>query len=153
MIARIAAELGAWSWMVLGLVLLIAEIVIPGVFFLWVGIAAIVTGAAVIVLAMTGLPYPSWQVQVLAFLALSFVTVMIGRKVSTGKAGATDALPGRLAGMVGTVATLAEPIVDGKGRVKIGDTQWQAVAEEDLPSGTRVRVVSAESTSLRLARA
>ena len=152
MIARIATELGSWAWVVLGFVLLIAEIVVPGIFFLWIGLAAIVTGAITVLAGMLGLPQPGWQLQSVIFLALSFVAVMIGRRVSRSQRGAEQALPDRLAAMVGTVATLAEPIVDGHGRVRIGDTQWQAVADEDMPAGTRVRVTAAESTLLRLAR-
>jgi hypothetical protein len=39
------AELGPWSWWIIGLVFLGLEILIPGVFLLWVGLAAMVVGA------------------------------------------------------------------------------------------------------------
>ncbi len=45
MIHRIVAELGPWAWWVLGIVLLILEVLLPGVFLIWIGIAAIITGA------------------------------------------------------------------------------------------------------------
>ncbi|MER2634298.1 MAG: NfeD family protein, partial [Rhizobiaceae bacterium] len=45
MLAGIFAELGLWNWFVLGFVLLALEILVPGVFLLWIGIAALVVGA------------------------------------------------------------------------------------------------------------
>ena len=44
MIERIVSELGPWNWMVLGFVLIVMEIVAPGVFMLWIGIAALIAG-------------------------------------------------------------------------------------------------------------
>ena len=35
---------GPWSWFVIGLVLLALELVVPGGYFLWLGVAGIVTG-------------------------------------------------------------------------------------------------------------
>ena len=37
-------EYGAWSWLIVGLVLLGLELMLPGGVFLWLGISAIVTG-------------------------------------------------------------------------------------------------------------
>jgi membrane protein implicated in regulation of membrane protease activity len=51
--------------------------------------------------------------------------------------------------MVGKLATLAEPIKNGRGRIKLGDTLWR-VSGPDLPAGTQVRVVSAADTDLEL---
>ena len=61
MIERIILELGPWSWWVLGLVLLAAEVVAPGVFLVWIGIAAILTGVVSLLLWETG--FWVWQVQ------------------------------------------------------------------------------------------
>ena len=46
MIDRIIVELGPWNWMVLGFVLIVLEMVLPGVFLIWIGIAALIVGAA-----------------------------------------------------------------------------------------------------------
>ena len=47
MIHSIVAQLGPWAWWLLGIVLLIFEVLLPGVFLVWIGIAAIVTGPSV----------------------------------------------------------------------------------------------------------
>ena len=77
MLERIFAELGPWNWMVLGFALLALEIVVPGFFLLWIGIAALVIGALSLLIWDAG--FWTWQVQVLAFLVLSLVSPMPAR--------------------------------------------------------------------------
>lgn len=48
---------------------------------------------------------------------------------------------------VGRVVVLGEPIVAGRGRVRLGDTFWM-VEGEDAPAGTRVRIVGRRSSVL-----
>ena len=64
MIERIILELGPWGWWVLGLVLLAAEVVAPGMFLVWIGIAAILTGAVSLLLWEAG--FWVWQVQLVS---------------------------------------------------------------------------------------
>lgn len=140
MLMRIFSELGPWNWMLLGFVLLAAEILVPGVFLLWIGIAAILTGA--LSLQIWGFEAWTWQIQVLVFLALSLISAYVGsRLMNRVKAEDTDEplLNRRAEQLVGRTATLDEAITDGYGRVKLGDTIWR-VTGPDLPAGTRVKV-------------
>ncbi len=146
MIERILLELGPWSWMVLGLVLLGAEILIPGFFLIWIGVAALITGA--LSLALWEAAFWGWQLQVLVFLGLAIASVFIGRALmKRGAVSDEPLLNQRDAQLVGKTATLQEAIVDGRGRVKIGDTTW-SVAGPDLDAGTQVRVTG--SSQMRL---
>lgn len=144
------AELGPWNWMVLGAVLLTLEIVAPGAYLLWLGIAAILTGTLSLQLwesAVWG-----WQVQVLVFLALSIASVLVGRRFfpNTGQDDTDQPLLNqRERQLIGRTATLEDAITNGYGRVRLGDTLWR-VAGPDLPAGTRVRVVSADDGELRV---
>lgn len=149
MFDRIISELGPWNWMVLGFVLLVMEVVAPGIFMLWIGIAALLIG--VVSLLIWDASFWTWEVQVLAFLALSLVSALAGKKLVGGRHDATDQplLNRRGAQMVGKMATLAEPIKDGRGRIKLGDTLWR-VSGPDLPAGTQVRVISSADTDLEL---
>ncbi len=141
------AELGAWNWIVLGVVLLTLEIVVPGVFLLWIGAAALVTGTLSLQLADTG--FWGWQVQVLVFLALSVVAVIVGRRYFSERQSESDQplLNRREAQLVGRTAMLEEDIVEGRGRIRLGDTLW-IVTGPDLAAGTRVRVSSAANGEL-----
>ena len=79
MLERIFAELGPWNWMVLGFVLLILEIVVPGVFLLWIGIAALIVGALSLMLWDAAIW--SWELQVVVFLALALACAFAGKKI------------------------------------------------------------------------
>ena len=139
MLERIVSELGPWNWMVLGCLLLALEITLPGFFLLWIGIAALVTGA--VSLAFWDAGYWTWEVQVLLFLVLAIASAYAGSRVMRGSSGDSDLplLNRRSEQMIGQLATLTEPIRDGRGRVRIGDTLWR-VSGPDLPVGTQVRV-------------
>ena len=147
MIERIVMELGAWNWMALGLVLLGLEIVVPGIFLLWIGIAAIIVGT--LTLMIGGAALWSWQLQIVLFLILSLVSAYIGKRVMAKSEGVSDEpfLNQRAEQLVGRTATLAEPIAEGRGRIKLGDTQWR-VSGPDLPVGTKVKVVSTDGSEL-----
>lgn len=150
MISDILLELGPWNWMVLGLALLAAEIAAPGVFMLWIGIAALIVGAASLMLWDAG--FWTWQVQVLVFLVLALLSAYSGKKLMGGRNQAPSDQPllnKRGEQMIGRTATLAEPIREGRGRIKLGDTLWR-VSGPDLPAGARVRVIAASESDLEL---
>ena len=149
MLERIFAELGPWNWMVLGFVLLTLEILVPGVFLLWIGLAALVVGAVSLMFWNAG--FWIWEIQVVVFLALALVSAYSGKRIMGGRKDDSDQplLNRRGDQLVGRTATLTEPITDGRGRVKIGDTMWR-VSGPDLPVGTTVRVKAAADLDLEL---
>ncbi len=88
MIGSLFYELGPWNWMVLGLILLVLEIIVPGVFMLWIGIAALLIGT--LSLQLWGSGFWTWQVQVVAFLALSLASAYVGTRIVRSRNGETD---------------------------------------------------------------
>lgn len=150
MIAQWFSDIGPWSWMVIGVALLALEVMLPGVFLLWFGVAAILTG--LLSFQLWDFAFWGWQMQVLAFLILSLASVLIGRRLfpATGTDDTDQPLLNqRDRQLVGRLATLTEPIVNGHGRVRLGDTLWR-VTGDDMPEGTRVRVVAADNGELRV---
>ena len=150
MIAQWFAGLGPWNWMILGAVLLALEILTPGVYLLWLGVAAILTGTLSLQFWEAG--FWGWQVQIVVFLALSIVSVLVGRRLfpTTGTEDTDQPLLNqRDLQLVGRTATLEEAIAEGHGRIRLGDTLWR-VSGPDLPAGTRVRVVAASGGELRV---
>ncbi len=133
---------GAWAWIILGLVLFGLELAAPGIFFVWLGIAAVVTG---LVDGFFGL---SWQTAVLVFAALFVVAVIVGRRL-TGFDSRSEAslLNRRGEALIGRVFTLEAPIARGEGRVKVDDSSWR-VRGPDAPAGAAVRVVRVEGATL-----
>ncbi|MBA3041389.1 MAG: NfeD family protein [Alphaproteobacteria bacterium] len=141
MLSRAVAELGPWSWWLLGLLLLAAELLLPGVFLVWIGIGAIATGVLSLLLWETALW--GWQIQLLVFAALAVVATLLGRRLLSKSDQVTDEplLNQRGASLVGRTATLQEPIAEGRGRIRLDDTHWPVLGP-DLPVGTKVRIVS-----------
>jgi len=136
-------NLGVWNWFIAGGVLLALEVILPGTFMLWLGLAAIATGAISFIL-----PF-GWQVQVVIFAVLAVISVLIGRRIMPGVEVNSDKpfLNRRADAFVGRVFTLDEPIVSGSGRVRVDDTTWR-VTGPDCPAGTKVRVERADGASL-----
>ena len=142
--AELVQTLGPWSWVVLGLALMGLELVAPGVFLIWLGLAAVLTG---LLDAALGL---SWQTAWLAFAALAVVAVAAGRMLTRSRkddAGGRPPLNRRGQALVGRVFTLDAPIVEECGRIRVDDSSWRVVGP-DAPAGGRVRVVRIEGTTL-----
>jgi len=132
-------------WAGLALLLMAAETLAPGVFMLWLGFAA---AAVFAILLVVPLP-PVWQA--VAFIVLAFLSIAVYMKYFRGKEKESDQplLNRRGEQLVGQVFVLDQAIVDGRGRLKIGDAFWVAEGE-DLPQGARVRVVSVQNMSLQV---
>jgi membrane protein implicated in regulation of membrane protease activity len=148
MILDLIETLGGWSWWVLGLVLLGVEILLPGFFFLWFGVAAILIGISALLI-----DWP-WQMQVVGFVVLSLVTALIARRFVGNKGGGTGDphLNARSGRFLGQTFILTEPIVEGRGRLTINDGVWQ-VRGPDAPAGARVKVTGADGTVLTVTAA
>lgn len=152
MIVWLGEQLGPWNWMVIGMVLLAAEIFMPGVFLLWIGLAGLVVGA--LSLALWNFAFWSWELQVVVFLALSLGSAVLGRRIMAGRESDSDQplLNRRGDQLVGRTATLTEPIREGYGRIQLGDTMWR-VSGPDLPVGARVKVIAVRDLELVVAPA
>ena len=137
-------SLGAWAWIILGIILIGVELVAPGAFFLWLGLAAIATGLLDAVLDL------SWQASALLFAVLCVAAVIVGRAVTRSKSQAepqAEMLNQRGQSLVGRVFTLEEPIKDGEGRIRVDDSSWR-VTGADRFAGAKVRVVRVEGSTL-----
>jgi len=132
------------AWACLSLALISAEVLAPGVFLLWLGIAAAVVFG--VVLLVPGIPV-LWQA--LGFIVLSFASIAVYRKHFRQDAERNDQplLNRRAEHFIGKNYVLESAIVNGSGRLKIGDAFW-TVSGEDLPVGTRVRVVQSDGMVL-----
>jgi inner membrane protein len=139
--------LGTWNWLIFGVVLMALELIAPGVFLFWLGLAALLVGMMSFVLN------PSWQVQILMFAVFAAAAVPVWRRLARSNTGGSDSNPflnKRADALVGRVFTLEKPIIDGAGTVRIDDTIWR-VAGPDAPAGSRVRIVQADGASLTVA--
>lgn len=143
------ASVAYWHWLALGGVLIIIEAFAPGFLFVWLGFAALAVGLALLVWPSLGL-----SLQLLLFAVLSVASMFAWRYWQGSRAPTSDHphLNRRGAQYVGRRAVLADPIVNGRGRARLGDTSWQ-VTGPDLPAGRVVEVVGLDGTILEVAPA
>lgn len=131
------------GWMILAVLLGLAELAVPGVFLVWIALAAAVTGAVTFVL-----PLPL-AAQIVLFALLCLVAVYGGRRwyADNPVESADPLLNDRAARLVGREVTVVEAISGGEGRVKVDDGTWTAMGP-DAPVGARLTVLNASGTTL-----
>ena len=136
----------AASWIAAAILLGIAELAIPGIFLIFLAIAAAITG-----MALFALPDLPLIAQAGSFAAWSVVSVLIGRRWYRDYPLETSdpLLNDRAARVIGSIAIVSEPIVNGAGRAVLGDGTWPA-SGPDAAAGTRMRVIAVENGVLRL---
>jgi inner membrane protein len=134
------------AWLCIALLLMAVETFAPGAFMLWLGFAA-----AGVFLLLFVLPDLSLFAQVVVFGILSFVSVMVYIKFFRDGEKPSDQplLNRRGEQLLNQIHPLETAIINGKGRLKIGDAFWQ-VQGDDLPAGTRVRIIAVDSMILRV---
>lgn len=124
-----------WWWFILAVILGVGEIIAPGVFLIWVAMAAGLTG---VITWLTGVG-PAFQF--LIFAVASAVMAWAGRRwyLQNPVTSSDPLLNDRAAQLIGQTVIVTEPIAHGRGRVKVGDSVWSA-SGPDAPEGMAVKV-------------
>jgi hypothetical protein len=129
--------------MIGGILLLIAEVIAPGFFLVFIGAAALATGAFTLLFGL-GLP-----AQLTLFTIYALVAVMIGRRMYANAAteSSDPLLNDRSARLVGKSVTVIEAVDEHAGRVRVGDSEWSARGGPGRP-GERVRITGVDGNCL-----
>lgn len=132
-----------WLWIGAGLILAALEMLVPGVYLIWLALAAIATG--VLVLAVE----PPVVMQIVSFVSLSLIFAYSAKRwLRDQPIASSDPLMNNRAGrLMGQTATVTHAIADGEGRVRIADGEWIATGP-DCPAGTRVRIAAVTGASV-----
>lgn len=138
-------SLSPWNWFIAAVILFVLEIFVPGVHFLWFGLAAVIVGA----LALAAGDALVWQWQFIIFALISMATVFWVKRYARPEAAKSDEpdLNVRGAQYIGRIVTVEDAIVSGRGKVRVGDTLWPAQGP-DCPKGARVKVIGVSGTVL-----
>lgn len=136
--------LEGWHWVAAGIVIAALEILIPGNILVWLGISAITTGVVKWIIPGLG-----WEIQLIIFAVLSVVSIVVTLFWFRRHPMESDKPNLNIRGqqLIGRVLTLDQPIVNGMGRAKLGDTTWR-VAGADYVKGTQVKIVEVRGTTL-----
>ena len=145
------ASIIAWALIVIGILLIIAEMSIPGFFIAVPGTAMLIVG--ILVLIFPGILNTIWA-------------PIIGVSVALGAMGITIYVYRRLAKPTGPPVTTSADSLIGKegivikriipnsysGKVKIGSDVWSATASDEIEEGERVRIIKVEGVHLYVER-
>ncbi|WP_337190880.1 NfeD family protein [Qipengyuania algicida] len=132
-----------WIWIAVGLVLALLELVVPGVYLIWLALAALATGLLVFV------GDPPAAMQIVSFVFLSLIFAYSARRfLSDSPIVSSDPLlNNRLGRLMGETAVVTQAIDGGSGRVRVGDSEWIALGP-DVASGQRVRITGHRGSQL-----
>ena len=135
-----------WYWWILAGILLIIEVSAPSFFFLWLTIAAAITG-----FVLLAVPDLGWEYQLLIFSSLSIVSITAFRRYQRSRARHTDqpTLNRRGEQYVGRTFTLTDPIINNNGVIRVDDSTWR-INGTDLPAGANIKVVGVEGVILQV---
>ena len=134
-----------WLWTIGGVLLLIAEIIAPGFFLVFIGTAAIATGAFTLLFDL------GIAAQLALFALYAVIAFMVGRKVyaNQNSESADPLLNDRSARLVGKVVTVVSAVDEHEGRVRVGDSEWSARGGPAAP-GERVRILGVDGNCLKV---
>lgn len=132
-----------WIWVLIGLVLAALEMVVPGVYLIWLAVAALVTGALTFVLD------PGLPLQIVNFVFISLIVAFSAKRILRDRPiVSSDPLLNNKGGrMVGETGVVTTDFQAGSGRVRLGDSEWLARGV-DMNAGERVRVTGNEGAIL-----
>jgi membrane protein implicated in regulation of membrane protease activity len=134
-----------WIWLIGGVLLLILEVIAPGFFLVFLGAAAIATGLFTVLFDL------GTASQLALFALYAVIAVMVGRKFYANRtADSTDPLLNDRAGrLVGKSVTVVAAVDDHSGRVRVGDSEWNARGGP-AAVGERVRITGIDGNCLKV---
>ncbi|MFS0736791.1 NfeD family protein [Sphingomonas sp. 1P06PA] len=134
-----------WLWLILALALGIAEMVVPGVFLIWLAVAAAVTGLAALAIGIAA------PLQFGLFALTGIAAVYAGRRwFAANPIRSEDPLLNeRTIRLLGERVVVTAAIAGGQGRVRLGDSEWTAEGP-DAPIGTRMVIAGVRGNALHV---
>ncbi len=134
-----------WHWLALGFGLLAVELLGTAGYFLWLGLSALIVGGLLAILPM------SWQLQWLSFATFSLATTWLWWRRQWKKDKKDDLsrdLNQKTKQLIGKTITTDQDFSVGLNRIHVGDTTWSAQCEQEIPAGTRVKIVAVDGIIL-----
>ena len=138
-------------WFIIGIVLMLLEMAVPGLVIIFFGIGAIAVAVTCMVAS------PSLAVQLVIFIVVSGLSLALLRrwlktKFFSSKDGLTGA-PLVLDEFTGKTAVVDQPIAPGKpGKVEFKGTHWQTEAEEEIAAGEIVVILGKDNITLKVSK-
>jgi membrane protein implicated in regulation of membrane protease activity len=134
-----------WLWLIGGVLLLIAEIIAPGFFLVFIGAAAMATGLFTVLFDL------GTASQLALFALYALLAVMVGRRIYANRTpdSVDPLLNDRVGRLVGKSVTVVAAVDEHNGRVRVGDGEWSARGGP-AEVGSRVRITGVDGNCLKV---
>ena len=133
-----------WYWLIAAAVLLILEIIVPGIFLIWLGLGAALVGLFLLVVPGAD---PAWQL--LALTVSIYFSVVVGlrwqRKLLRQQPSELNL---GLEGFIGRTAVVSQAFEYDRGRVRLEDSSYVARCQSRPEPGQPVRVTGIDGQTL-----
>lgn len=141
-----------WTWIVGGIVLILAELAVPSFFIVWFGLGALLVGLLALAfdLSLTA-QLATWTIASLSMVVLWFR--VFKQSFDKTRAGTAD---GDAIGQIGLLVSAVAPFEKGKVRFQgplLGSEEWVCMADDPIAAGERVRVLAVEGSFLKVSKA
>ena len=141
-----------WTWIVGGIVQLLAELAVPAILMVWFGLGALLVGLLALAfdLSLTA-QLATWTIASLAMVVLWFR--VFRQSFDKTRAGTAD---GDAIGQIGLLVSAVAPFEKGKVRFQgplLGSEEWVCMADDPIAAGERVRVLAVEGSFLKVSKA
>ncbi len=139
-------QIAFWYWWALAAVLMVFEMLLPGVIFMFLAIGAAAAGLVLLIVSNASL-----ELQLGVFAVVSAASALVLRPILRRLQVRSDApnINARGQALVGRTFILDQPILGGRGRAKLGDGSW-IVTGPDMVAGAKVRVAAVDGTELKV---
>ena len=131
----------SWGWMIAGAIIAGLEILFPGIFLLWIGLVAFAVG--VVLTRYPELPL-AWQMLVFAVSMVSSLSIGFWIQRRSDRSQNARFLNEELEAMIGQTYIANSRFVARHGRIKVKDSSYAAVSDEEIEAGALVEVVAIE---------
>lgn len=138
---------GFWAWLSIGLLLMIAELFIPGTFVMWFGFGAVLTGLVVGIVGEMSVAMQLLIFSIMSVISLCLGIFVYGKVFGPNKEKGNETRTGAQR-LIGKSFIVSEAIQNGKGKVTVGDTVWLARSKHKIAKDTEVVVVGVDGTQL-----
>lgn len=139
------AEISAWHWASLAIILLVLETLGTAGFLIGSAIAAFLMAA---IMAIAPEINWKWQLTIFSISAVVFSLIYLKRFANFNENTDQPNLNNRAAQLIGKRYTLKEAIINGQGRIQISDTFWKVSCDYDLEATTQIEVIAVDSMTL-----
>jgi membrane protein implicated in regulation of membrane protease activity len=139
-----------WHWIAIGLLLVLAEMMMPAFYLIWFGLGALVLGVVMLAVPM------SMTAQLLAWTILSTLFVLLWFRYLKPRTLTQAGQASAIIGEIGLLTRAVAPFERGEVRFQkpvAGADVWPCIADQPIAAGQRVRVVAVEGNLFKITTA